>query len=340
MKLLRALLIIIVIIVVIIGILTMVAPTKASLKKSTVINAPREVVFKEISTFSNLHKWYPWDRKDPNMKYSIEGTDGTVGAMWKWKGNDTVGQGEQTFTKIDPNNEVDIHLHFIKPWNSQADANLYLADTTDGTKVTWEFMGNSPRPMNIMLLFMNMDAMVGNDFEQGLLNLKELSEKDAAGATASSSAYQIEEMDMPAKVFVGKKATVAFQDMGKFFKDNLSKIGTDVQKAKLEVTGPPSGIFYTYDTVAMNTEMAAVYPVKEVKSPPAGWQVIEVPAGKAFVVDYFGDSKKAPEVYKELGMRADQKSMKMKLALEEYVNDPMTEKDTAKWETKIYYYVE
>lgn len=340
MKFLRVLLIIIVIIVVILGVLTMVAPTSMSAKRSAVINAPREVVFKNISTFENLHKWGPWDRKDPAMKTSIEGTDGTVGAKWMWDGNKEVGQGEQTFTKIEPGKEVDMHLHFIKPYDGHAESNLMVADTTEGTLVTWQFSSNMPRPWNIMGLFMNMDAAIGKDFEAGLSNLKELSEKDAASAATTGSSYKINEMDIPAKVFVGKRATVAIPDIGKFFADNLMKISTDAQKAKLEVTGPPSGIFYTFDTVNMKSDMAAVFPVKEVKSAPKGWQVINVPAGKAFVVDYFGDYNKAGAVYNQLGMYADQKSMKMKWAIEEYLNDPMVEKDTAKWETKIYYYAE
>jgi hypothetical protein len=103
MKFLKTLLIIIVILVVIIGVLTMIAPTKLSVQRSIVINAPREVVYKNISTFENLHKWGPWDRKDPDMKHSIEGTDGTVGTIWKWESNNKdVGKGEQTFTKLDP----------------------------------------------------------------------------------------------------------------------------------------------------------------------------------------------------------------------------------------------
>ena len=339
MKFLRALLIIVVILVVVIVLLTMVAPTKMSVARSTVINAPREVVFKNIASQHNLHKWYPWDRKDPEIKVTYEGSDGMVGETSKWQ-SDKVGHGEQTITAIDPDKRVETHIHFIKPMNSEADGVFVLNDTTGGTHVTWQFNSTVPRPWNIMGIFMNMDDMFGKDFEAGLNNLKELSEKDATGAAATGSNYKINEMDMPAKVFVGKRETVAIPDIGKFFGDNLPKIGTDVQKAKLEVTGPPSGIFYTFDTVTMKSDMAAAFPVKEVKSPPAGWQVINVPAGKAFVVDYFGDYKKAGEVYKQLGMYTAQKSMKMKWAIEEYVNDPMTEKDTAKWETKIYYYAE
>src|SRR5207248_192730 len=139
MKFLKVLLIIIVILVVIIGILTMVAPTKFSSQRSITINAPREVVYKNISTFESLHKWGPWDRKDPDMKHSIEGTDGTVGAKWKWEGNKDVGQGEQTFTNLDPGKEVDMDLHFIKPFEGHAQSVILLSDTTGGTNVTWQF---------------------------------------------------------------------------------------------------------------------------------------------------------------------------------------------------------
>lgn len=340
MKFLRVLLIIIVILVVVIGLLTMVAPTEMSIKRSTVISAPREVVFKNISTFENLHKWYPWDRRDPAMKTSIEGTDGTVGAKLKWEGNKEVGQGEQTLTKIEPGKEVDMHLHFIKPFDGQAKSKLVVADTTGGTLATWQFSSTMPRPWNIMGLFMSTDAL-GKDFDEGLGYLKELSEKEAASVTTTSSSYTINEMDMPAKVFVGKRATVAFMDMGKFFEDNFPKIAADAQKANLEISGAPSGIFYTYDTVNMKSDMAVVLPVKEVKSPVMGWEIINAPPGKALEVDYYGAYDKSMPAYNAIDAYMAQKGMKSKsFVVEEYVTDPMVEKDTARWLTKIYYYVE
>ncbi len=340
MKFLRTLLIIIVIVAVIVGILTMIAPTSFSSQRSIVINTPRDVVYKNISTFENLHTWGPWDRKDSNMTHSIDGTDGTVGATWKWEGNKDVGKGEQTFTKIDAGKEVDMDIHFIEPFEGHAQSVLLLDDTTGGTKATWQFHGGMPRPFNIMGLFMNMDKGVGKDFEQGLRNLKELSESGATPSTSAMAAYKISEMDMPMKTFVGKRETVSFADIGKFFAVNLPKIGDALKKTNVAPAGPPSGIFYTYDTVAMKTDMAAGFPVSDAKTSVKGWDLINVASGKALMVDYFGDYQKTMPVYRQLATYANQKNWKMKLAVEEYSNDPMVEKDTAKWETKIYYYVE
>ena len=40
------------------------------------------------------------------------------------------------------------------------------------TKVKWGFSGTMPKPLNLMLLMMDMDKEVGKDFDQGLSNLK------------------------------------------------------------------------------------------------------------------------------------------------------------------------
>jgi len=326
--------------VLLIGILTMVAPTKMNIKRSVVINAPQEVVFENISSQHNLHKWYPWDRKDPNIKLTFEGQEGAVGETSKWE-SEVVGQGDQTITAIEPGKQVNTHIHFIKPWDSQADGIFIVNDTAGATKVTRELQSAMPRPMNIMGLFMDMDKAVGKDFEEGLGYLKELSEKEAMNVEKKYRGFDISEKMMEAKTYVGKKGTVAFKDIAKFYGDNLPKIGEAVQREKLEVTGAPSGIYYTYDTVKMTTDMAAVFPVKEVKSPLTGWDVINVPAGKAVELDYYGNYDKMQNAYDAIEDYLEEKGLKSKsMSVEEYVTDPMTEKDTAKWVTKIYYYFE
>jgi hypothetical protein len=40
------------------------------------------------------------------------------------------------------------------------------------TRVHWEFNGKMKYPSNLMLLFMNMEKMVGGDLDKGLQNLK------------------------------------------------------------------------------------------------------------------------------------------------------------------------
>jgi hypothetical protein len=47
----------------------------------------------------------------------------------------------------------------------------------DATNVTWAMYGPAPFMSKVMQVFMNMDNMIGKDFEIGLANLKSLTEK-------------------------------------------------------------------------------------------------------------------------------------------------------------------
>ena len=47
----------------------------------------------------------------------------------------------------------------------------------NATRVGWRMHGPLPFMGKVMHLFMNMDNMVGKDFESGLANLKRLAEK-------------------------------------------------------------------------------------------------------------------------------------------------------------------
>ena len=340
MKFLRTLLIIVVVLAVIIGILSAIAPTKMSASRSIVINAPKEVVWNNASRFDNITKWSPWAKLDPNMKTSMEGTDGTVGAKASWDGNKDVGAGSQTFTKLEPMNEADQHLEFIRPFKGQADANMTLADTTGGVLVTWGFISTMPRPFNVMGLFMDPSEAIGKDYEKGLNNLKELSEQEAT-MKRSYRGYTINTVDQPMKSYVGKRETVSITDISKFFMTNLPKIGNDMKKAGITPAGPASGLYYTFDTVKMKTDMAAVFPVANSKTQLKGWESINVPSGKALEIDYYGAYNKVGTAYIAFDEYMGEKGLKSKsFVIEEYVTDPMAEKDTTKWLTKIYQYVE
>ena len=87
--------------------------------------------------------------------------------------------------------------------------------------------------------------------------------------------------------------------------------------------------------------MAVAFPVKEVKSPLSGWETINAPAGKAVEIDYLGAYTKMQSAYMAIDDYMNEKGLKSNsFVVEEYITDPMAEKDTAKWLTKIYYYVQ
>lgn len=165
-------------VVLILILLGLLAPKNYEVSRSIVIDRDLKDVFQYLKLVKNQDNWSPWKKKDPNMVQSSIGTDGEVGFISKWKGNKQVGEGEQEIISIIENESIDTQLRFFKPWKSESIGHLLVNSVEDKqTLVTWGFSGINKFPMSIFMLFMNMDKMVGKDFEEGLANLKVFLEK-------------------------------------------------------------------------------------------------------------------------------------------------------------------
>ena len=164
-------------IVLLILLLAAIAPKTYNVFRSIEINCPKDEVFNNLKYLKKQDEWSPWAKRDPNMEQKFTGTDGEVGAISYWNGNKKVGEGEQELTKIIEGERIDSELRFLKPWKSTSDAYL-ITESVDAqkTKVTWGFSGKNKFPFSIMMLFMNMDKMIGKDFEEGLASLKKIME--------------------------------------------------------------------------------------------------------------------------------------------------------------------
>ncbi len=152
------------------------APKHYTVSRSITIARPRAEVYAYLKSVKNQDNWSPWKKKDPEMKQSFEGEDATVGFISRWEGNKDVGTGEQEIVKLVENERLETHLRFFKPWKSESNAFISCADDGQGTKVTWGFSGTHKVPANVFMMFLNMDKMVGKDFDEGLNNLKEILE--------------------------------------------------------------------------------------------------------------------------------------------------------------------
>jgi hypothetical protein len=166
----------IVILLLLIGIFT---KKEYSAGREVIINKPKGLVFGYLKILKNQNKWSVWGSMDPDMKMSFSGTDGTEGFISAWESNNkNVGAGEQEILKIVEGERLDYEMRFLKPFKSTSWA--YITTTAlneDQTKVHWGFNGKMNYPSNLMLVFMNMEKLIGNDFEKGLLNLKAILEK-------------------------------------------------------------------------------------------------------------------------------------------------------------------
>lgn len=164
-----------VVLIVLIAAILLFAATKPDalhVERSAVINAPPERIYPLISDFHQWKAWSPWEELDPAMTRSHSGAPNGRGAVYEWTGNSDVGQGRMEITNAVEPSRVTIALTFIEPWEAHNTAEFLLAPRGDSTMVTWTMDGPSPYVMKVMSVFMNMDRMIGNDFEKGLGKLK------------------------------------------------------------------------------------------------------------------------------------------------------------------------
>lgn len=160
-------------IVLLVVILAIVAPKSYDVHRSILIDKPKEMVFDHVKLIRNHKIWSPWNLKDPNMTLTYEGTDGEEGFISRWEGNKDVGAGYQTVINIVPNERMDNHLVFLKPWKSESNGYYIFEDAAPGqTKMTWGFKGKNKFPATLFMLLYNMDKVVGKEFKEGLQTLK------------------------------------------------------------------------------------------------------------------------------------------------------------------------
>jgi hypothetical protein len=176
MKVLRIVLLVIAIIIVIPLLIAIFVKSDYRIERSVVINKPVEDVFEYVSHVKNQKYYNVWVQADPNLKQEFEGVDGTIGFINKWNGNDKAGQGEQEIVNLIHNEQVDLRIKFIRPFESTMNGSTFTKSMPSGnTKVTSAVYGVSKYPMNFMNLF--MDGMLGKDMDTNLNNLKTVLEK-------------------------------------------------------------------------------------------------------------------------------------------------------------------
>ena len=154
-------------------------PNNFRMQRSLTINAPAEVIYAHIDDFHNWQAWSPWEQLDPDLKRTYSGAPSGIGAVYDWEGNGKAGQGRMTIREATPAHRLLINLDFIKPFPATNSAEFLLQPSGDATVVTWAMFGPSPFMSKLMGTLMNMDDLIGKDFERGLNTLKTLSEKAA-----------------------------------------------------------------------------------------------------------------------------------------------------------------
>jgi effector-binding domain-containing protein len=322
------------------AVLSLLMPTKQKIERSITINAPAAIIYQQLIKLENFNKYSVWSQRDSAVKYTLSGTDGTVGGATSWTGDPEIsGDGKIEIVSLEENKMIKHKLSFSKPKKGTAESAFTLKETNGVTTVTWNFDLATPRPWNIFNLFYSLDKKMGPDFEESLATLKTIIEK--INGTPVAKTYDVQLMNFPATTFAIIRQQVKWIDLLSFFEEHLPIVYQEAQNANA-TPGTASGLIYEWDEKNQQADIAAAVPVAagtKIDNPIV--QATNIPASKAVFVNYSGAYDKMPDAYNSIRQYLSDNKLKAKTpSIEQYFAGPSNEKDTAKWITKIVFLVE
>lgn len=168
----------VVLLLVIFLIVAAIQPEDFRVARTLCMKAPAAAPFAQVNDFHLWEHWSPWLKLDPAAKLTFDGAPAGKGAIYSWDGNKNVGAGRSTILESKPNERILIQLDFLRPFRATNNAEFTFRPAGDETAVTWTLTGKKPNLMfKAMHMFMNMDKMVGSQFEKGLADMKAIVER-------------------------------------------------------------------------------------------------------------------------------------------------------------------
>ncbi|TVR82519.1 MAG: hypothetical protein EA412_01525 [Chitinophagaceae bacterium] len=301
-------------------------------ERKILVDVDKQTAHTYMGDLSNYDKWSPWTGIDPDMHVEVTGRPGQVGNMYKWKGNEEVGEGSMRIEEVSPD-KISIHLHFLTPMESENKTYFHFNTIGEQTEITWSMEGRISYPWNMMLLF-NFDEMIGSYYQKGLENLKPILEG------LDEQEFVIEEINMPEKTYIGKRAKIKIHEMPEFYGEHMPGTYTTAIDYDLQIAGFPSGLYFSWDEENRETDMAVAIPVLDEDPLVEGYEKWKL-GGNALKLAFYGDYEKLGEAHEAMYEYLSKNQLEAKSpSIQEYAIGPAEEPDTSKWLTNIYYLID
>jgi uncharacterized protein YndB with AHSA1/START domain len=152
-------------------------PDTFRVTRSLDMAASPEKIYSVLSDFRRSREWSPYEKLDPDMKRTLSGLPAGKGAVYEWDGDSNAGAGRMEITEAVPRQSLTLRLDFRRPFEASNTVEYKLEPNGASTRVSWDMHGPMPFISKVMCVFVDLDKMIGKDFEVGLANLKTLVEK-------------------------------------------------------------------------------------------------------------------------------------------------------------------
>jgi len=302
------------------------------------INKPVDEVFNYVKYLKNQDNFSVWSKMDPNMTKDFKGSDGQIGAIASWNSKlDSVGVGEQEIKKITNNERIDFELRFKKPF--EATDNAYFITKSLGnnkTNIKWGFNGKMNWPMNLMMLFMDMEKQIAPDLENGLTNLKTLLESVPSPSKLDISVVNVVSQPI---LYISDSTKIQSDAIAKKLGDAYGEMMALIGIAKLETNGSPFAVTNKFSLKEMFYSFDAAIPVKDTKGiiPDGRIKIGKSYEGKVVKAVHIGSYESSAVDYnKIIKYIKDNNLTIVGRSWEEYIDDP-TKVDQDKLRTNIYF---
>ncbi len=336
MKILKGIGVVIVLLIAIYVVLGFVGPSDYRVERSIEIEADASIVFDQTTKFANWAAWSPWAAADPGAKYTLENDEQVVGAVNNWDG-EISGKGSMTITEIVPNEKMVYSLEFVEPWVMSSVGGFDYTSENGKVKVLWYDEGNIPFSQRPMMLFMDLEEMMGPQFEEGLANIKEICEKMNAEPTIEVSEENVESKSI---LYISESSSLMPDAIGAKMGAAYGEIMALISVAQLDMASVPMAITKKYSLEEMSCEFDAAIPVVNLPEDltlDGRIEKGESYAGKVLKTVHVGSYIKLKATYD--GMLAYIKAKGYEIngnSWEEYVDDP-GEVEEAERRTFIYF---
>jgi predicted transcriptional regulator YdeE len=257
---------------------------KLQIQRKITIDKPAAEIYRIIADISKWNIWSPWIHSEPTAKTQVHGLAEQVGQTQTWDG-EVIGSGKMTIEQLEVYKAVTMKLEFFKPWKSIAESRFEIKSIDSmQSEVIWIMSSNLPF---FMFFFKKMMmAYMGHDFERGLRMLKEFLE---TGTVVSKSIYQ-GIRDFAGFQIVGKKTSCKISELAKIISadfENLDKLLRNSQLLKPDAIVSLDHKFDVTNGVCIFTA-GYVYHLDRKVQAPQGLEIVQVPAHRGVLVDYYG----------------------------------------------------
>lgn len=328
MKALKIIGIILLILVALFFIIALFLPSRLHMEESIVINKPAALIFKQVNNYQNWPAWSPWEATDPDMVSNYEGPNQGVDAKTTWTSKKH-GDGSMTIIESVPYKKVSSALDFGQ--KGPATSYFEFKDEQGSTKVIWGL--DIPKlgyPVEKYFGIM-MPGMMKPFFSDGLKKLKEITE-------AMPDPPQLQLTQLPERMVVTVIDSCSWNDIGMKMGLMFGEIMNYQKGGKFEFTGAPMSIYHKWDEVNQFTIFENCMPVDREVAGKGRVQYKVLPATRAVMGTHFGAYDQTMYLYVALDEFMNDFGLEASGGpIEEYITDPMTEPDTAKWQTNVYF---